>query len=170
VSKSKQSSQPHDQPSSTLDVKASEGRVAHSIPQTLRALPARFFTDVEFPSLSGPDIVAFVSLSLAKGSRLDPERLTRGQLRRLSPPVDPSRTNASGPTQPDATPRNLNLASDGKDKGEEEKPTGSPLSRDVLVGVHPSIPFNHIIFSALPEGVEEWDIVRSGCFRHETLR
>jgi peroxin-1 len=149
-------------PSSSSQAKPSEAPIqTGGVPQTLRVLPARFFDGVEFPDISGPEILSYVSVqTFQKRITLDPQsdKFHRCQLRPLSPPVDPS-SPSSGPPPPDTNPRNLNLGSG--EKADETKQSPSQSTRDIFAGVHSDIPPLHIVFSALPEGVEEWDLVRS---------
>ncbi|KAJ2931208.1 hypothetical protein H1R20_g5824, partial [Candolleomyces eurysporus] len=146
---------------STSQANPSEAPIQTSgVPRTLRVLPARFFHGVEFPDISGPEILSYVSVQTFQ-KRVAPDEQNvefyRCQLRPLSPPADPS-SPSSGPAPPDTAPRSLNLGSG--EKADETKQSASQNTRDILAGVHNDIPQHHIVFSALPEGVEEWDLVR----------
>ncbi|RXW21326.1 hypothetical protein EST38_g4540 [Candolleomyces aberdarensis] len=147
---------------SASQAKPSEAPIQTSgVPRTLRVLPARFFHGVEFPDISGPEILSYVSAQTFQKRVLPDEQnveFYRCQLRPLLPPADPS-SPSSGPAPPDTTPRSLNLGS-GEKADETTKQSTSQNIRDILAGVHNDIPPHHIVFSALPEGVEEWDLVR----------
>ncbi|KAF6760183.1 peroxisome biogenesis factor 1 [Ephemerocybe angulata] len=131
----------------------------NSSSKTLRVLPARLVSTVAFPEPSGTEFLSFIAPNTfgdqppaTTGTKI---KFRRGQLRRLSPPSDPSSSEAA---PQDTSPKSLNLGSSAGDKAEDK--SGSTGGKDILIALHEDIPPHHIILSALPEGVEEWDLVR----------
>lgn len=127
-----------------------QGTIA-STTKTLRVLPPRLLHGVAFTDTTGPDILSYVAPGTFEEQASD-SQFCHAQLRRFPAPVDPS-TPPSEPTPQDATPRNLKLGEG--DKQEDDKQISS-----VVIGTQSDVPPQHIVLSALPEGVEEWDIVR----------
>lgn len=127
-----------------------------TVTRTLRVLPARLLHGVVFPDNSGPEILSYVAPSTFEDQD-SPNQFRHAHLRRLNPPVDPSNPS-SEPTPQDASPRNLKLGEG--DKVEDVKQVDTANTKNLVVGSQEDVPPQHIVLSALPEGVEEWDIVR----------
>ena len=119
----------------------------------LRVLPVRLLPDIRFPRYSNPDSLAYVSrvtfAHVSKKSSAD--SFYCGQFRPLVSPADPTVTPP--PLQnPDPV-----LASSGGSGGSNVASSGSGK---VWISTSEGLPAGHIVFFVLPEGVDEWGLVR----------
>ncbi|KAH6914246.1 peroxisome biogenesis factor 1 [Coprinopsis sp. MPI-PUGE-AT-0042] len=126
----------------------------------LRVLPNTTYAGIEFPESGDSEILAYIACkALRKESSLvkeeNTDRFSEALVQRLTPPVDPSSTSKG--LESESQPQSISL-SGGKAKGEEQE-TGRSGAR-VYFSYHEGLAANHIIFSALPDGVEEWDLVK----------
>ncbi|KAF9047391.1 P-loop containing nucleoside triphosphate hydrolase protein [Panaeolus papilionaceus] len=131
--------------------------------QMLRILPTRLFPSWGYSSYDGTELLAGVSARTLAGLMetehylldLTKPRFYPGHFHRLSPPLDPSPSINPAPA-PETTTRVLNP---GSSKESTEPASGQPSADEIYVGLFHDVPHNHIVFSALPEGVEDWDLV-----------
>lgn len=124
--------------------------------QILRVLPLRVAPPLQFPKSSGSESFAFVSPHTF--SRLYPCRgddrslqFLKTNLKCLTRPTDPSSPS------PDLATRLPN--SGGSEMGLDEINKPGTIN-DVYMGIMKQLPANHIVFLNLPDGVEEWDLLR----------
>lgn len=137
----------------------------------LRVLPKRLLRR-PFSEYTGAELIAYVSPSAF--SKLKPfhefnnnrETIVCFQmaLKRLPPPIDPLTTS---PIPSTSTPRILKPETTDRANGVDGQQDGA--SGSIFVGWVDDIPKNHIVFPALPDGVEEWDLVQSVGFGFETV-
>jgi peroxin-1 len=133
--------------------------------QILRVLPQRLLRSA-CSEYNGPELTAYVSPTTY--SRLRPSRgfdtntatvlCFDATLKRLPPPVDPSLTTLPTSPAPAPIPRILKPDAPGKADHVDAQQDGTP--RRVFVGWAEGMPENHAVFPALPDSVEEWDIVQ----------
>lgn len=131
-----------------------------SVDLVLRVLPNTTYGKVEFPEGGGSEILAYIGcnafqkeLLIAKDESI--EKFSEALLQRLPPPIDPSSTSK----EPESEPQSQNLSlTGGKTKGEEQDAGNSGIR--VHFSYHEGVAMNHIMFSGLPDGVEEWDLVK----------
>lgn len=130
-----------------------------------RVLPASFYPEIEFPDAQDSDILAYISFDSFQNDVLSTEdrksKFIAMQLKSLTPPVDPL-ASSSKQAEPEVQPRSISLAG-GKPNGNEG--SDPEPSSGVYFAHNSDLPVNHIIFSVLPETVEDWDLVRyAPCF------
>jgi peroxin-1 len=130
--------------------------------QILRVLPLRVAPPVQFPKSSGSESFAFVSPHTF--SRLYPSRggdrslqFLKTNLKCLARPTDPLRPTLPSSPSPDLATRPPN--SGGSEMGLDEINKPGTIN-DVYIGIMKQLPANHIVFLNLPDGVEEWDLLR----------
>ncbi|EAU91532.2 peroxisome biogenesis factor 1 [Coprinopsis cinerea okayama7 len=127
----------------------------------LRVLPSNLCPGLDFSETKDSEIMAYVSRKSfpqeawpSKGR--DAEGTLYGvQMKRLTPPVDPS---SSKQLEPETQPKSISIGAGAKTDTNEDKFT-TP-SNQIFIGHDDDLPISHIVFSVLPEGVEEWDLVR----------
>lgn len=139
--------------------------------QVLRVLPSRLMPNLKFPEHNGSELLAFVStraLTQLLGSESSDgspnfDYFYQGNFTRLAPPPDPSSSSSHPPPEPST--RILNPGA----KGESDTSSKvQPGFGDIYIGSSEQIPGGHIVYFALPEGLEEWDLVRCLPFLHLT--
>ncbi|KAJ3508041.1 hypothetical protein NLJ89_g5972 [Agrocybe chaxingu] len=139
--------------------------------ESLRVLPSWLFPSL--PESNGPELLAFVSpkthaqLRYSATSKGPPRSDTFfcGTLKAAPSPVDPS--SPSTPPVLEPTARILNAASSAT----AANGITSTRSGEVYVGISEDVPSGHIVLSALPENIKEWDIVRGSLVPDgETIR
>lgn len=134
--------------------------------QTLRVLPLRIVPPVLFPKSSGSELLAFVSPNTF--SRLYPSRnedrdswalqFWKTNIKCLTPPVDPSSPTLPTSVSPDLAIRPQNPG--GGEMGFDKINKTGTTNDDVFIGITKQLPANHVVFLNLPDGVEEWDLLR----------
>ncbi|KAJ3562418.1 hypothetical protein NP233_g9586 [Leucocoprinus birnbaumii] len=158
----------------TASKKAKEDHQTNATPESLnkpddsellRVIPSRLLSPL--PTHSGPELVAYVSLETFNGlfESVSENSTSSGcflaRFRPLQGPLDPTSSQLSGPSQPPA-PRVLKAGSSDKEKGTGGETDSDPSkAKEVYIGWLPTIVDQHIIFSALPEGVLDWDIIQT---------
>ena len=119
----------------------------------LRVLPVRLLRDIRFPRYSNSDSLAYVSrVTFAHVSKSSADSFYCGQFRPLVSPTDPTVTPPPPLQNPDPV-----LASSGGSGGSNIASSGSGK---VWIGTSEGLPAGHIVFFVLPEGVDEWGLVR----------
>jgi peroxin-1 len=113
-----------------------------------------------YPDHNGSELLAFVSPKTLTKLQTSPSGQTptwfrHANFKKLQSPNDPS-SSASTP-QPVAEPTTRVLNSATREEGEAVV-TANP--GDIYIGASVDIPNGHIIYSALPDGLEEWDLVK----------
>ncbi|TFK23693.1 peroxisome biogenesis factor 1 [Coprinopsis marcescibilis] len=149
----------NDKPSSQEEAKKSTGPCSASEKEArsviLRVVPSSIFPTIRFPNVTGSEILGVVASDTLEQANLQPGlsgQFFEVQFKRLSPPVDPSSSKSS---DPEPQQRSISLG------GGKLADVRSPAPRtELYVGHHTELPSQHIVFSVLPEGVEEWDLVR----------
>ncbi|KAF8813732.1 AAA-domain-containing protein [Phlegmacium glaucopus] len=125
-----------------------------------RVLPARLLPAIRFPDYSESDSLAFVShvtfTQLHASKFTSADSFYCGQFRPLRSPADPT---APPPPRPNPDPMLARLASSGSHASSGGS-YASSKSGKVWIGVSEGLPAGHIVFSVLPEGVDEWALVR----------
>ena len=126
--------------------------------EILRVIPSRLVSGSTYPDYSGLELLAFVSpRTLDQLEPLPANRTTswfhHAAFKKLAAPHDPSAPSTDAPA-PEPTTRVLNAAA-----REEPVPVKS-IPGDIYIGTSKEIPVGHIVFSALPDGAAEWDLVR----------
>ncbi len=126
--------------------------ITHS--QILRVFPPQILSHPP-PSHAGVEILGFVAPStLAKllppGRALEDHLFSKGQLKRLSPPVDPTSTKQGVDVSP--VPKILNPGD--KDTSLDAAPAGT-----VYVGQLAGVPSGHIVFPTGVMDIEDWDMI-----------
>lgn len=135
--------------------------------QLLRVIPQRILRSA-CSEYNGPELTAYVSP--ATYSQLKPSHggfnkntatvlCFEATLKRLPPPVDPSLTTLPTSHAPAPIPRILKPEAADKADHVDAQKQDDPL-RSVFVGWAEGIPENHVVFPALPDSAEEWDIVQ----------
>ncbi|KJA20005.1 hypothetical protein HYPSUDRAFT_204070 [Hypholoma sublateritium FD-334 SS-4] len=126
--------------------------------EILRVIPSRLVSGSTYPEHSGLELLAFVSprtLDQLEPLLADrtPSWFHHAAFKKLAAPHDPSASSSDVPA-PEPTTRVLNAAA-------REDPVPAKLvPGDIYIGTSKEIPSGHIVFSALPDGLEEWDLVR----------
>lgn len=129
----------------------------------LRVLPSRLLPSASHPSHNGPELLAFLSpnaLSELEGPKTQsatPKKFSPATFKKLRPPHDPASSSTPGPP-PEASARVLN--SSARNESDSKLALIKPGAGGVYVGPSEQVPSGHIVYSALPDGVEEWDLVR----------
>ncbi|KAF5321496.1 hypothetical protein D9619_001501 [Psilocybe cf. subviscida] len=126
----------------------------------LRVLPSRLLPSA---SHNGPELLAFLSpnaLSELEGPKTQsatPKKFSPATFKKLRPPHDPASSSTPAPP-PEASARVLN--SSARNESDSKLAPITPGAGDVYVGPSEEVPSGHIVYSALPDGVEEWDLIR----------
>ncbi|KAF8971068.1 P-loop containing nucleoside triphosphate hydrolase protein [Flammula alnicola] len=132
--------------------------------EILRVIPSRLVSSLRHPEYSGSELLVFISpRTLAQLQDLDlPSHETRTWFRhatfkKLPSPNDPSSSSSSPPPAPEPSARVLNpgVREDADLVGVAPSHPG-----DIYIGTSEGIPTGHIVYSALPKGLEEWDLVK----------
>ncbi|PPQ98400.1 hypothetical protein CVT24_004079 [Panaeolus cyanescens] len=134
------------------------------ISRILRVLSTRHFPTWTYSNYDGTELLAAVSATTLAGlmatehHSLDVAKPTfyPAQFHRLSPPLDPSSSSTKPTSTSEPTNRVLNP---GSSKESDPTPSQPAATNEIYVGLLDDIPNNHIVFSALPEGIEDWDLV-----------
>lgn len=129
----------------------------------LRVLPSRLIPCPDFPEHTGVGLLSFVhpktlaQLSL-ESSHVDPTvaLFSQGTYKILTPPPNPSSSSANSPPLAEPPVRVLNSAT----RGDAVSLGVSMSPGELYIGTSDNIPIGHVVFIALPEGLEEWDLVR----------
>lgn len=124
----------------------------------LRVLPVRLLPDIGFPHYSDFDSLAYISrvtFAQLNASKSTANSFYRGQFRPLASPADPTAT----PPPPLQTPDPVLVSLSGSN-GSGGSNVGPSKSGKVWIGASEGLPAGHIVFSVLPEGVDEWGLVR----------
>ncbi|KXN87354.1 Peroxisome biosynthesis protein PAS1 [Leucoagaricus sp. SymC.cos] len=163
---------PNGQP--TSDKKPTEASLSYATPKStqpansvlLRVLPTRYLS-LPFAH-SGPELIAFVSAGTfdalfgpghERGAK-DSPICFQAMFRRLQGPMDTTSTsNPVGLNHPPTTrvPK-AGFTKEKESAGLEDSDTPGP--GEVYVGCSPDVIDQHVVFSALTPGMEDWDIVR----------
>ncbi len=134
-------------PSPSLQARTSE---------VLRILPSRLSSSTKRPEHNGSELIGFVSSNtlalLQSENNQGDSTFIHVSLRKLQSPHNPSFT---GPDH-DST-QGSRLAN-----GEPSSKSRANDTMDVYIGIAKSLLAGHIVFPVLPEGWEEWDLVRYG--------
>lgn len=127
--------------------------------EILRIIPMRLVPGLLCPDHNGAELLAFVSSRTLR--QLEPLPINQttswfhhASYKRLLAPQDPSSLSAAPP--PELVSRVLNAARKAPDSA---KPSVDG-SQSVYIGTSREIPSGQIVFSALPDGLEEGDLVR----------
>ena len=128
--------------------------------EILRVLPSRLVTSLTFPANTGPELLAFVSpktLAQLCGQDSDSSSTTffRATFKVLAAPIDPM-TASSSISTPEPTARVLNP---GGREGTSH-PNDDSHPGDIYIGGLEGLLSGHLVFTALPESMAEWDLVR----------
>jgi len=130
--------------------------------EVLRVLPSRFLQETS-STHSGSELIAFVSIgTFGKlfGSTSDGGLCFQARFKRMQGPADPTSTQSSETnSNPVAHVFKAGSSAKGK-KSEGIEDSGHLGSGEIYVGCSHNVIDHHIIFSALTEDVEEWDLVR----------
>jgi peroxin-1 len=129
-----------------------------SISVVLRVLPHTAYGNIEFPEGGDSEILAYIACNALNSPLVNletAERFSEALLQRLPPPMDPSSTSKG--LESDPQPQSITLTG-GKVKSEEQE--GARSGARVYFARREGLAANHVMFSALPEGVEEWDLVK----------
>jgi len=130
--------------------------------EVLRVLPSRFLQETSTTHLSS-ELIAFVSIgTFAKlfGSTSDGGTCFQARFKRMQGPADPTSTQSSE-TNPNHVAHVFKAGSSAKGKESEGiEDSGHLGSGEIYVGCSHNVIDHHIIFSALTEDIEEWDLVR----------
>lgn len=119
----------------------------------LRVLPVRLLPDIRFPRYSDSDSLAYVSrVTFAHVSKSSADSFYCGQFRPLASPADPTVTPPPPLQNPDPV-----LARSGSSGGSN---VAASRSGKVWIGTSEGLLAGHIVFLVLPEGVDEWGLVR----------
>jgi len=133
-----------------------------SKPEVLRVLPSRFLQETSSMH-SGSELIAFVSIETFDklfGSASDVGTCFQARFKRMRGPADPTSIQSSE-TDPNPVAHIFKAGSSAKGKENEDIEVSGHLgSGEIYVGCSQNVIDYHIIFSALTEGVEEWDLVR----------
>jgi len=129
-----------------------------------RVLPARLLPGIRFPDYSESDSLAYLSrvtLAQLHASKNTPvDSFYCGQFRPLLSPADPTATPPHPPPRPNPDPVLARLSTSGPHAGSGENNVPSSKSGKVWIGTTEGLPAGHIVFFVLPEGVDEWALVR----------
>ncbi|KAF9482195.1 AAA-domain-containing protein [Pholiota conissans] len=136
--------------------------------EILRILPSKVVPSLtlRYPDHNGTELLAFISpRTLAKLQTTPSEQTSNwfrhANFKKLSAPNDPSSSSAPAPT-PEPTARVLNSST--REEGDSSSSATSNPG-DIYLGVSEDIPYAHIVYSALPDGLVEWDLVNITCSR-----
>ena len=120
---------------------------------------------LQFPEQIGSELLVSVSTkTLAQLLNTDihslsqkPGHFYQGSFTRLSPPQDPSSSSppSSAPSEP-----STRILNPGSKPDTDSSSKAQPESNEIYIGSSAQIPGGHIVFSALPEALQEWDRVR----------
>ena len=142
---------------------SSNSLTAATVSVILRVLPSRLVPSPDFPEHNGVALLAFVHpKTLAQlgfeSSRVDPAIVlfSQGTYKMLTSPPNPSSSSAKSPPLAEPPVRVLNSATPG-DATSSGVSTGPG---ELFIGTSDNIPVGHVAFIAMPEGLEEWDLVR----------
>ena len=120
----------------------------------LRVLPVRLLQDIQFPR-SDSDSIAYVSrVTFAHIPKNSVDSFYCGQFKPLALPAD-SRALPPPLQNPDPV-----LANVSSPRGSGGSIVASSRSEKVWISISEELPACHIVFSVLPEGVDEWGLVR----------
>lgn len=123
----------------------------------LRVLPARLLPNIRFLHCSDFDSLAYISrvtFAQLHTSKSTLDSFYCGQFRPLSSPADSTAT-PSPPQNPD--PVLVHLSSSSGSGGSN---VASSKSGKLWIGTSEGLPAGHIVFFVLPEGVDEWGLVK----------
>ncbi|KIM45052.1 hypothetical protein M413DRAFT_441700 [Hebeloma cylindrosporum] len=127
----------------------------------LRVLPSRLVPYSDFPEHNGVGLLAFLHPKAlaqlgSEGLRADSTiaLFSQGTYKRLTSPPNPS-SSANSPPLAEPSVRVLNSAT----RGDAASTAVSTGPGDLFIGISDNIPLGHLVFIALPEGLEEWDLV-----------
>lgn len=136
----------------------------NSLSEVLRVLPARLVAGFKFFEHDGPELLAAVSSRTM--TSLQPTHpksnsqvvgsFYRGTFKILIAPSDPSSSSLAPAAEPSA--KVLNPGTHTNSTSALDKTPLNP--NDIFIGTAENIPQGHIVFYALPDGLEEWDLVR----------
>jgi len=131
--------------------------------EVLRVLPSRFLQTLSLSTHSGPELIAFVSVDTFDtlfGPTSDGCTCFQARFKRIRGPADPTSIRSSE-TNPNPVTHVFKAGPSVQEKENERiEDSGHPGSGEIYVGSSHSVIDHHIVFSALSEGVEEWDLVR----------
>lgn len=131
--------------------------------EVLRVLPSRFLQTLSLSTHSGPELIAFVSVDTFDtlfGPTSDGCICFQARFKRIRGPADPTSIRSSE-TNPNPVTHVFKAGPSVQEKENERiEDSGHPGSGEIYVGSSHSVIDHHIVFSALSEGVEEWDLVR----------
>lgn len=138
-----------------------ESSVPNVASETLRVLPARLAQAVNHPEHNGSELLVLVSPKIL--SKLLPPKFDhtsntfyQGAFTQLTPPSDPSSsTTPAPPVEPSVKVLNAGGREDSGEKVQKTSQDGG-----IFVGASESVPYGHIVFSALPDGLNEWDLLK----------
>lgn len=129
----------------------------------LRILPSRLVLCPDFPEHNGVGLLAFLHPKTlaqlgSKSSHADSTiaLFSQGTYKILTPPPNPSSSSTNSPPLAEPSVRVLNSAT----RGDAASSGVSMDPGDLFIGTLDNIPLGHVVFIALPEGLEEWDLVR----------
>ncbi|KAF5351610.1 hypothetical protein D9756_007497 [Leucocoprinus leucothites] len=134
--------------------------------EVLRVLPSRLFTTL--PAYLGSELIAFVSPQTF-GALFGPEQDSlandhcicfQARFKLRQGPVDPTSSSSSASNQ---TPVARVLKPGSSEKEKENQSTKAPEfpgTGEIYIGCLPDVVDQHIVFSALTESVQDWDVVR----------
>lgn len=130
------------------------------VSEVLRVLPARLVQNADCPDPNGSELLVFVSpriLSKLLPAKVDYARNTfyAGKFTKLRPPSDPSSSAEPAPLV-EPTAKILN-AGTREDSAQVQKASQDDT---IFVGGSEHVPYGHIVFSAFPDGLHEWDLLR----------
>ncbi|KDR75275.1 hypothetical protein GALMADRAFT_226942 [Galerina marginata CBS 339.88] len=145
------------------DAKLTSSKVAFEV---LRVLPSRLVPSPRYPEHNGSELLACVSpstLALLRGSNSPIFGYTttsffQGTFVKLASPPDPSSLSSSSPPPAEPSTRVFSAAT-RDDPDSNGKKTSNP--DDIFIGLLEQIPYGHIVYLALPDGLKEWDLVSS---------
>ncbi|THU89378.1 AAA-domain-containing protein [Dendrothele bispora CBS 962.96] len=128
---------------------------SNTVSQILRVLPERVLS-LPTPSYDGTEILGYVSprtfSSLFPSIKPDTSTYHKVNYKRLEAPIDPSEPPSAQEAAPQPAPKILNAG--------EDKPAPPIDDEDVFICSMQGLVDQHVVFSNLPKGVEEWDLVR----------
>ena len=125
--------------------------------EVLRILPSRLCSSTKHPGHNGSELIGFVSSDtfalLQSEDNQGNSTFIHVPLRKLRSPHNPSLT---------APERGVETSTRGPRLANGELPSKSRANNtmDVYVGIAKGLLAGHIVFPVLPEGLEEWDLVR----------
>jgi peroxin-1 len=124
----------------------------------LRVLPARLLPNIRFLHCSDFDSLAYISrvtFAQLHTSKSTADSFYCGQFRPLSSPADSTATPPPPPQNPDPVLVRLSSSS-----GSEGGKVVSSKSGKLWIGTSEGLPAGHVVFFVLPEGVDEWGLVK----------